>query len=196
MLLCQKDDGPDGNVILWNYADGLDPQTLVIALPEGNPAKNTACIFTKDGHGLLCGWSDGTISFWDFRLGRNTRKLIHDSCIVNLALSRDGSLLASSSKEFKLCIWTVAEGYLTYELCGHSNYVEGLAFTNDGTGLISSGNDGRIILWDLVDGSGLRKWGSRNRGYALGDSDINGYDEDDNDDDEDPIVLYSSLAVL
>ena len=60
-------------------------------------------------------------------------------------------------------------------------------------------------MWDATTGSSLKKWGSRNRVYAVGDDDNAGYDDypsdDDQDNDEHDVhddnpPLYDSLAVL
>ena len=182
--------------ILWDFAHDADARNLEIKHPTNPNSSLTRCIFAKDGHSLICGWSNGDITCWDLRSGRTTRELKrHTSYIRASALSRDGRLLASSCDEYKICIWTVASGECAHELRGHSFYVFRLAFTNDATGLISGGRDGRITLWDTATGSSLKKWGARTRVYVAGDNDGVGYGEDDNEEDDNP-TFYDSLAVL
>ena len=172
--------------ILWDFAHEAAARNLGLEHPDNPSARLERCIFSKDGLSVICGWSGGDITFWDLRSRRTTRKLKrHTVGITVFALSRDGSLLASSClQEYKICIWAVTSGECAHELRGHSFYVYGLAFINDGTGLLSGGDDGRIILWDTVTGSSLKKWGSRTRVYAVGDDDEDGYDEDQSEEDD------------
>ena len=201
ILLADLPSFESAGAILWHFADhDADGRRLEIKHPDpekANDSDTTRCIFSKDGHYVICGWNRGDITFWDLRSGRTTRQLNrHTNYIDALALSRDGKLLASSCQEYKICIWIVASSECAHELCGHSYLVFGLAFTNDNTILISGGCDRRIILWDTATGSSRKKWGSRQRVYAVDDDDEDGYGDDHNDEDDGSIVIYGSLTIL
>lgn len=75
--------------------------------------------------------------------------------VFSLAMSPDGTLLASGGGDYTIRVWDIAAGSPTYGtslavLEGHSDWPDSLLFTPDGTTLISaSDRDGTIRLWQI-----------------------------------------------
>jgi WD40 repeat protein len=69
-----------------------------------------------------------------------------------LALSHDGELLALSTADHNIYLWSMAEGKQVAALAGHGVTVGSLAITPDGSRLISGAEDGQVGLWTLPDG--------------------------------------------
>lgn len=75
--------------------------------------------------------------------------------VFSLAISPDGSLLASGGGDYTVRVWDIAAGSPTYGtalavLEGHSDWPSSLIFTRDGSTLVSaSERDGTIRLWQV-----------------------------------------------
>ena len=73
----------------------------------------------------------------------------HTAPIVALALSPDGTMLASASWDQTVRLWPVAGG-APRVLEGHSQNVNGVAFTPDGRALVSVSYDQSVRIWPLA----------------------------------------------
>jgi WD40 repeat protein len=80
----------------------------------------------------------------------------HKSRVRALAVSPDGTLLASGSSDRTIKLWSLPEGALLKTLRGHSNVVEALAMRPDGMLLASGSVDETIKLWSLPEGALLK----------------------------------------
>ena len=76
---------------------------------------------------------------------------VADERITQLALSPDGSVLASSGGfvESKVRLWHVNSGLEIARLEGHRTYIQSLVFWPDGSTLASASGDQTIRLWDV-----------------------------------------------
>ncbi|MFI5455920.1 MAG: WD40 repeat domain-containing protein [Isosphaerales bacterium] len=74
----------------------------------------------------------------------------HTDEVHALAVTPDGKLLASASKDKTVKLWSLPDGTLKTTLTGHESAVEALAITRDGKLLASGDWAGIIILWDLT----------------------------------------------
>jgi len=81
------------------------------------------------------------------------RTLESDSGLVlAIAMSPDGSQLASGGVDDNITIWNPLTGKKLKVFRGHSDYVRALAFSKDGQTLISASDDKTIRLWNVVSG--------------------------------------------
>ena len=75
-----------------------------------------------------------------------------------IALSSDGTLLASGNRSGETSIWRVSDGELIIEMAprdyveGYSEYLTALAFSPDGS-LVAAGHwDGMVFIWNITTG--------------------------------------------
>jgi pentatricopeptide repeat protein len=86
-----------------------------------------------------------------------------------LALSRDGTLLASAGTEGKVKLWEPLTGKLLRALDAHDGGAYAVGFTPDGTTLVSGGKDGLLKVWNVADGTLRNTWkGHQSGGWIMG----------------------------
>ncbi len=104
---------------------------------------------------LLCGENkfalgrgDGSIDLWNLRSGQFEQTLRrHSGLVFAMALSPDGSTLASASWDMTIVLWDMRTGRELRALdVGTPLY--GIAFSRDGKTLAASGVDGILRMWD------------------------------------------------
>ena len=77
--------------------------------------------------------------------------------VVNtVALSPDGTTLATAGDDHLIRLWNAADGTLVRTLRGHSDWIQRVAFSPDGSLLASAGNDRRIHIWEAETGRLLK----------------------------------------
>src|SRR5438105_151217 len=74
----------------------------------------------------------------------------HSKDVLCVALSPDGKLLASGSKDATIKLWDVAERKELAALAGHSGPVQSVAFSPDGALLCSGEMYGQVKVWDVA----------------------------------------------
>lgn len=136
----------DTSAIRWSLATEAAEQVLRFHSDAVN-----AVIFLQDGRMATAG-ADARIAIWT--AGRQQPDEIlegHRGPIVGLAVSPDGSTLASASWDSTVRLWPLRSGAKRV-LQGHSQNVNGVAFTPDGKSLVSVGYDLTLRIWPLHDG--------------------------------------------
>jgi WD40 repeat protein len=94
---------------------------------------------------------------WDVPTGKLLATLRgHTGEIRAVALSGDGSLLASGGFDGTVRLWRVAEERSVATLHGHASPVFGIAMTSDGRLIASGGFDGTVRLWNAATFASLR----------------------------------------
>jgi WD40 repeat protein len=116
-------------------------------------------VFTADGATLITASGQpgvgGEVHIWNVANGASLATLAgHADAIYSLAVSPDGSVLASGSYDQKIILWDLPGRKKLRELEGHNGAVFSLAFRGDGKVLASASADRTIKLWDV--GSGKR----------------------------------------
>ena len=160
---------PDGKRLLTGSHD----QTLrvwesesgrCVRILQGYAVSLFAVAWRPDGHALVDGSSDAVLSLWlpvpqtGFQQD-NTPVLTlrgHTQCINDVAWSRVGGMLASSSDDQTVRLWEMRTGACLRILRGHTNLVNGIAWHPGGNLLASSSTDQTIRVWDAREG--VSRW--------------------------------------
>jgi len=137
----------DTSAIRWSLATGSAEQVLRFHSDAVN-----AVAFLKDGR-MATGGADGRIAVWT--AGRQQPDQVfegHHAPVVGLAVSPDGTRLASASWDHTVRLWSLADGTQRV-LSGHTENVNGVAFAPDGKLLVSVGYDFALRIWPLAGGA-------------------------------------------
>ena len=98
----------------------------------------------------------GQVVLWDVASGQEIGALKgHGKGVTQVAFSRDGRLLASSSTDNTIRIWDVAARRELRTLSGHTTNIDSIDFSPDSRLLASAGDDGSTFLWDANTGEHL-----------------------------------------
>src|SRR5712672_522475 len=136
----------DTSAIRWSLATEFAEQVLRFHSDAVN-----AVAFLKDGRMVTAG-ADARIAIWT--AGRQQPDRVfdgHRAPIVSLAVSPNGSMLASASWDHTVRLWSRVDGAQRV-LEGHTQNVNGVAFAPDGRSLVSVGYDLGVRIWPLPDG--------------------------------------------
>lgn len=136
----------DTSAIRWSLTRNSAEQ--VLRFHDG--AVNAVAVL-KDGRVVTAG-EEGRIAIW--RSGEQAPATVlegHQAPVVSLAVSPDGSTLASASWDHSVRLWPLAGG-APRVLEGHRQNVNGVAFTPDGRALVSAGYDATLRIWPLSGG--------------------------------------------
>ena len=136
----------DTSAIRWSLATESAEQVLRFHSGAVN-----AVTFLPEGRMATAG-VDARIAIWT--TGHQQPDEIfdgHRAPIAGLAVSPDGSTLASASWDSTVRLWPLHSGAKRV-LEGHSQNVNGVAFSPDGKSLVSVGYDLTLRVWPLPDG--------------------------------------------
>jgi mono/diheme cytochrome c family protein len=143
----------DRTVKLWAIPTGQRLETL------SQPTKEqTSVVFSSDGKQLFAAGSDNRIRLWnisaDAKEGTNkivTSRFAHEGGILRLALSLDGKLLASTSTDKSLKLWSTADLTEKLPLEKQPDWSSALAFT-DKAQLVAGRIDGTLSVYESTTG--------------------------------------------
>ncbi|MEU7800760.1 NB-ARC domain-containing protein [Micromonospora arborensis] len=117
---------------------------------------------------VSCTGNIGVILIWDTATLRTTRRLYHgDTGISSIAISPDGTLIVTGSRDNTANVWDAATGNLRHTLEGHTGGVTCVAFLPDGRRVVTGSADQKLRIWDLTATGTLRD-DSGDGGYTLG----------------------------
>jgi WD40 repeat protein len=139
----------DNTVQRWRLTDGKKTPLL------GHKSWMRGLVCTKDRL-LFTGGYDGKILTWLAGYERPTPANTfdaHEGWVRALALSPDGTLLASCGNDNLVKLWSTAEGKLVRELPGHASHVYNVAFHPSGQFLVSADLKGTVKVWDVTKGT-------------------------------------------
>lgn len=146
----------DRTVKLWSVPGGQRLDTL------SQPTKEqTSVVFSADGKQLFAAGGDNRIRLWqisaDAKEGTNkiiTSRFAHEGGILNLALSADGQLLASTSTDKSLKLWSTADLTEKIPLEKQPDWSPALAFT-DKAQLVAGRVDGSLGIYESATGKAV-----------------------------------------
>ena len=149
---------PDGRILAIG---GVESKSNVDFAAMMNPAaqKNRKNSKAQDPDEIMKNMkveAVGQITLWDVASGTELGALKgHGKGVTQVAFSRDGRLLASSSTDNTIRIWDVAGRRELRTLTGHTANIESLDFSPDSRLLASASDDGGTFLWDANTGEHL-----------------------------------------
>ncbi len=145
--------GRYGRVELWNADTRHVARTLT-----GLRGNINALAFSADGSQVFAAGGDaglfGEARQWQTAEGSPVRTFAgHTDACYALALSPDGTILATGSYDQKIQLWSTETGQGLSTLKGHNGCVYGLAFRPDGKLLASASADRTVKLWNVATGA-------------------------------------------
>jgi WD40 repeat protein len=122
------------------------------------PSVITSIALSSDGL-LLTGGTDGIARLWDSR-GNLLRTFAgHRRAVTAVAISPDGSLIATASKDGTARLWNAKTGSPLRILAGHKAGLTSVAFSPDGKDVVTASEDHDARFWDLRTGaSQVLRW--------------------------------------
>jgi WD40 repeat protein len=158
--------GADGTVMLWDARTGQR-----LAILQGHTGAVWSVALSADGSVLASGGGDGTVRLWFLGDAANRERThgiqhealsgqllatlqAHGGAVRCLALSADGTLLASGSMDETVRLWDAPSGHLLATLRGHNGGVYGVGLSADKRLLAGGADDGTVLLWSLTDAAG------------------------------------------
>lgn len=146
-----SDDGRHALTASFDNSVGFwDLESEAVFWLEGHEAAVKSAIFLPEGQ-AASGGDDFAVHIWDLASGESLARLEqHRGQIAALAVSPDGSLLASASWDGTIGLWNLAEKAPVATLEGHRGAVNDVAFSPDGATLYSGSADGTIRTWDVA----------------------------------------------
>ncbi|MEM7022918.1 MAG: DUF4062 domain-containing protein [Pseudomonadota bacterium] len=144
---------PDGTVKLWQTGSSEPPVTM------GIPAEGVMIAISSPRGDTVLTASNTIARLWDVATKQVTATLEgHGSEVFSVAFSRDGSRIATGSRDGTARLWNTATGTEIAVLRGHRDLLVRVspgAFSPDGTKVVTASDDRTARLWDVASGSEL-----------------------------------------
>jgi WD40 repeat protein len=116
---------------------------------QGHSDTIDALAWSRDSRRLVTGGNDDWWRVWDVATGSAPYGNQDSGPISAVALSPDGSRVATASGNHA-SLWTTARAVPISRLEGHSGAVTGVDFNRDGRLLVTSSTDGTARVWNLA----------------------------------------------
>lgn len=117
----------------------------VVATLVGHEDWTPGLAFGPDG-GVVTASIDGTVRVWDAVTGELQTTLQHDTGVTDVAVSPDGTRLATAAQDGTSRLWDLDSGRQVLTLHAHDAPVRGVTFSPDGRLLATSSFDGTVAL--------------------------------------------------
>lgn len=155
--------GGDDKVRVWKTATG---EPHVPPLPH--PWKPHCFAFVPGTRRLLTGGEDGVVRLWDADTGKQLAEMTHDADpgdaagrwpytvgVASVAVSPDGTRMASGGYDRTLCLWSLPDGKLLGRSAKYSDAVISAAISADGRLVYAGTYSGEVSRWDVAGGKAL-----------------------------------------
>lgn len=144
------------NFDIYEISTGALVKTVTLESPEINDSTISVFFHPTDSNRIFCGTFGKGITEWDAS-GKFITSFEDISVnICGIALSRDGSFIATGHGLGPIVLWDTSSGKHLWK-----NNEEGqticLAFSPDGKTIASGSNDKSLKLWDASNGNLIRK---------------------------------------
>ena len=117
---------------------------------KGNNETISTCIFTPNMKQSISGTENGNIFVWNFKPQMRPFKFSgHKGAITDLAINPLGDIIASSSTDHTVKLWTNAVGAKNKTLKCHPSPIRSVDFSCDGKLLLTGSNDKTIKIFEL-----------------------------------------------
>ncbi|MDQ2936230.1 MAG: caspase family protein [Acidobacteriota bacterium] len=151
---------PDGKILASGGVESKSNFDQMISAQMGQQgqkkSKNQKALDPDDFMKNMKVEAIGQVVLWDVATGRELGALKgHGKGVTQVAFSRDGRLLASSSTDNTIKIWDVATRRELRTLTGHTANIDSMDFSPDSRLLASASDDGGTFLWDTNTGEHL-----------------------------------------
>lgn len=114
----------------------------------------TAVRFVPNAPLMVTSHAGGDITVWNSDNGSPVRSIVTNSSgVFSLAVSSDGSKIASGGGDGTVTVWDRTTGATLHTFSGHTGRVTALDFASAGSIIISGGADKTIKIWDAGTGS-------------------------------------------
>ena len=139
----------DGTAKIWEVRTG----DCLLTLCHGQDIIRVA--YSPNGKHIFS-QSLSNINVWDAQTGQCLLILeSHSMYFIALAISPDGSHIASALEDGEIRVWNTQNGLCELILEGHSRATQCLAYSPNGSSIISCSNDNKIKVWDALNGKCL-----------------------------------------
>ncbi|HAC89157.1 MAG TPA: hypothetical protein DCF63_00780, partial [Planctomycetaceae bacterium] len=155
--------GSDAKVRLWSVASQTEPLRYrvqsnfisdIVMIPNTNLVATGS---TRNIASSGMGDKQYFVHLFDHTNGKTSRILKgHEDWISKLSITPDGQVLASTSHDGKVKLWSVAKGDCLHTLSGHSAPLIGAVFLDRQT-LVSACQLGQLKFWDVSTGTNTRQ---------------------------------------
>ncbi len=155
----------DQTVKVWDPLTG----ELLVELPHGTD--NVAgVVFSPDNTQVYSGDWNGSIRIWDitFAGAAESPPLFIKQEAHDIALSRDGNLLATSHLNGVIALWNMHTGENLWSVEGHSDWVLDIDISPDATLIATASSDGTAKVWDAMSGEILLTFDKHGEGKVGG----------------------------
>jgi WD40 repeat protein/serine/threonine protein kinase len=151
---------PDGGSVAFACRDtGFVPYVGILDVetarwrpgPEGHEQSASRVVYSPDGRYLISAGDDRTVRVWDRATQALVYQLEHEGRVSGLAISADGSVLATAARN-TVSTWRVADGKPLQEHPVPAGTVNGIALTPDGKQICIAGADRVIRILDRKTG--------------------------------------------
>jgi WD40 repeat protein len=149
---------PDGQTLaIGGVKEWPDAAIWTFSVPSWQPEMELseywnipAIVYSPDGKYLVGGGTSRNSRIWGTSDGVDLFILYHSGQVFSLAMSPDGSTVASGLVG-AVWIWDVDTGTLIQKLSDFSGWVESVAYSVDGSLLIARSDNGRLYFYDTSD---------------------------------------------